>query len=229
MKKALIVFSSLVVIVGVFSSQSLAHGAKHGFGAWGGHHHSSKKANVWSAKLTPPTAAVTRTKSRHGHGYGTTGATGATPATGPAGKVLYAQSHKKYLLAAKLSNLAPATKYDVTITKTSVDPTGSTGATIAHHPHDPGATPPTGATSTPPTIGPITTDANGKGNAIAKGLRSAAGLDKRATYSVEVKDPSGTVVLAGALTRNGFRHHRGNCGGDKNPFGSDSRSKHHRR
>lgn len=228
MKRALIIVSSLLVVVGVFSSQSLANGAKHSYGAWGGHHHSSKKANVWSAKLTPPgatSATSGKVRHRHGHGYGATGA------TGPAGKVIYAQNHKKYLVAVKLKGLSPSTEYTATITKTSTDPTGPTGeARIAHYNHGE-STPPTGATSTPPTVDPITTDANGNASVVFKGLRSVAGLDKRAKYLVEIKDPSGTVVLAGDLTRNGFRHHRGKCNGDRSPFAGESRSggHHHRR
>jgi len=180
---------------------------------------------VWTAKLTPPTAAVgsARTKSRYWHGA--TPPTGATSATGAVGKVLYAQNRKQYVLAVRVARLTPSTTYTVTIKKTSDGPTGPTGAKISHHGWDE-ATGPTGAPPAIPTVGPITTNDKGFGAAFAKGLRSVAGLEKRATYSVEVTDPAGTVVLVGDLVRNGFKHHRGNCGGNSNPFAGDSRHKH---
>jgi hypothetical protein len=211
MKKILILVGSLLVVAGVFTSSSIAHGGNHGQGGHRGHH-SARHAQIFSATLTPPTAAVS--SARH--------AKGATGATGPVGKVLYAQNSKKYALGVRLYRLTPATKYNVTIVK-KAEPT----AVTSHHPWNP--TDATGPTATPvtlPTLAAITTDANGYGKGSSTGLRSSAGLDKHAAYYVTVTNEAGDVVLIGDLLTKGHKHHKGNCN-LKKETGTSTRAKHH--
>jgi hypothetical protein len=186
MKKTLIVLSSLAVVIGVFAGPSFAHGGgKHeGFHGWHGHH-SSRHGKIWTAKLTPPTAP-TANVAHHG-GRGSTGSTGATESTGPVGKVIYAQNKTKYAAGVKVKGLSPSTKYDVTIYNgtTALDP---------------------------PKFDSITTDANGYGLTVTKGLRDAtfAGLDKKVTYTVKVTTEGGDVVLVGDLSKK-WGKYRGIC------------------
>jgi hypothetical protein len=200
MKKSLVLISSLLVVIGVFTSSSWAHGGGHGHHGKRGHH---GHAQIFSAKLTPPTAP-TAAVARY-HRGGSTGSTGATEATGPVGKVLYAQNKTKYAVGVRVYKLSPATKYDVAIYATATD-----------------------AVLNPPTIGSITTDANGNGKAGTRGLLGTdfAGLDKKTAYYVKVTDAAGATVLRGDLTRKGHKGHKGKCDLKKETGTESFRGKH---
>jgi hypothetical protein len=225
MKKTITVISSLVVVVGVFTSQSFAHGGNQGFR---GHHgHGAKHAQIYFAKLTPPgaTGATGAVASRYSHhGYGSTGETGATGGTtGPVGKVLYAQNKKRYAYGVRLYKLGASTEYHVTIVKNE----GAT-ATTSHYGHwgPTDATGPTSTSTTPPPIDAITTDANGYGKGKGTGLRSAYGLDPAASYFVTVTNPAGDVVLQGDLTTKRHKSHKGGCNLQQET-GTATRHSHH--
>jgi hypothetical protein len=225
MKKTLIVISSLVVAVGASTSSSFAHGGGHGHRG----HHSSNRAQVFSAKLTPPTGATAAVAFHSHHPKGSTGETGATGTTGPAGKVLFAQNKNRYAFGVRVYKLSANTKYDVKIVLKS-GPTAVTSHFGGRHegPSGPsGSTVPTGGLSTtPPPVDSITTDANGNGRAKGNGLRSLYGLEKHSTYYVTVTNAAGEVVLQGDLVTKSHKRHKGNCNLNKEA-GNSFRAKHH--
>lgn len=217
MKKALIVISSMLVVAGVFSSQSFAHGGHHRFG-----HHGGKHGNVWVATLTPPgatgetgqtgAAASSFAKKAHhkklrragkarishywkGAWNGATAPAGASQ-TGPGGKAIYTQTRGKYFVAVKVKNLTPSTAYSVALYK-DTDGTGPASTT--------------NPALNPPAIPDFTTDASGDGLTGALGKKSIFSLDPTAGYYLKVTDSTGATVLAGALVTFG-RGHKG-CGG----------------
>jgi hypothetical protein len=109
MKKTLIAISSLLVVLGVFTSSSLAHDGAGG--DWHGKQHASH-AKLWVAKLTAPTADVSTT-ARASHFGGSENA----GATAPVGTALYAQNSDKWAIGVRVKNLSATTKYDVAIYK----------------------------------------------------------------------------------------------------------------
>jgi hypothetical protein len=130
------------------------------------------------------------------------GLPGPSGATGAVGTALYAQNQTKYAVGVRVFKLSASTKYDVAIYKD-------------------------GAALIPPAIPSITTDANGSGKTSLTGLRTEFGLDKTVSYTVQVKDPTGAVVLSGALTPIGHKSHRGGCGNKHGLNGTESDAKLH--
>jgi hypothetical protein len=126
------------------------------------------------------------------------------------GKASFAQSKTRYLLAVKVKNLTPATNYTVALYKNE---DGKGSLSTANPIQD------------PPTIKPITTDAEGDGKTWTDGFRTEFGFDTDTKYYVTVKNAAGDTVLAGDLERKSHRWHKG-CDGE-GVSGSKARDKRH--
>ncbi|MGH2959949.1 MAG: hypothetical protein ACRDKE_10105, partial [Solirubrobacterales bacterium] len=194
-----LVLSSLLLVAGVFSAQTFAHGSQHGTD---GQRSAAKKIKIWNAKLTAPTEPVANV-AHFGKGEQ------AQP-TAPVGRATFAQNKNRYLLVVKVKNLTPATDYTVALYKNE---DGKGSLSTANPIQD------------PPTIKAITTDENGFGKTWTDGPRSDFGFDTDTKYYLTVKNAAGDTVLAGDFDRKHHRWHRG-CDGH-GVSGSGSRSKHH--
>lgn len=216
-KKTLTTIVSLLVIVGVFSAQAVAHGGGHRGHGWG-----KAKHTQWRASLTAPgaTGAVARTSH---HGYGTTGPTGGVT-TGLRGKFVYAQSSKSYVWGLKIKGLAASTAYTVTVAEAPATTAAKKKAKASHHS---GATEPTGPVGSGPLPATVTTNADGWVSAAGKGARSDFGLDKTKAYVVTITDSAGAAVLKGTLLRKTHHAHRG-CSGFSTT-GNVAKKKRHNR